>query len=119
MRYNKGPHQFSERQMFFRILKMIPKLLFNRIVHGRYLDILLTHSAPLGIGDDTDLCHIGFSSFLSFMDYFKPKYLLHGHVHLIDLNANRFNHYKQTQIINIYSSFILEDSTLGRRKHEK
>lgn len=119
MRYNKGPHQFSERQMFFRILKMIPKLLFNRIVHGRYLDILLTHSAPLGIGDDTDLCHIGFSSFLSFMDYFKPKYLLHGHVHLIDLNANRFNHYKQTQIINIYSSFILEDPTLGRRKHEK
>ncbi|MFA5448137.1 MAG: metallophosphoesterase [Sphaerochaeta sp.] len=115
MRYNTGAHQFSERQMFFRMLRMVPRLLFNRIFHGRYLDILVTHAAPLGIGDDTDLCHIGFATFLTFMERFKPKYLLHGHIHLVDLNANRHHVYKQTQIINIYNSYILEDPQLGRR----
>lgn len=112
-RYNNGSHQFTERQMFARMLKMVPRLLFNRIFHGRYLDILVTHAAPLGIGDDTDLCHHGFSTFLTFMERFRPKYLLHGHIHLVDMNANRHHMYKQTQIINIYSSYILEDETLG------
>jgi Icc-related predicted phosphoesterase len=114
MRYNRGDHQFREWQMFFRMLKMIPRLLFNRIFHGRYLDILLTHAAPLGIGDETDLCHVGFSTFLTFMQWFKPKYLLHGHIHLVDLNAPRHRVYKRTQIINIYSSYLLEDPLLGR-----
>lgn len=114
MRYNNGPHQFTERQMFARMLKMVPRLLFNRIVHGRYLDILVTHAAPLGIGDDTDLCHKGFSTFLTFMERFRPTYLLHGHIHLVDMNANRHHMYKQTQIINIYSSFLLDDPHLGR-----
>ncbi len=114
MRYNNGEHQFTERQMFARMLKMVPRLLFNRIFFGRYLDILVTHAAPLGIGDDTDLCHKGFSTFLTFMERFRPRYLLHGHIHLVDMNANRHHMYKQTQIINIYSSYILEDGTLGR-----
>ncbi len=115
MRYNNGTHQFTERQMFFRMLRMIPRLLFNRLVHGRYLDILVTHAAPLGIGDDTDLCHQGFSTFLTFMEHFRPTYLLHGHIHLVDLNANRHHMYKRTKIINIYNSYLLEDPNLGRR----
>ena len=113
-RYNNGPHQFTERQMFKRMVKMVPRLLFNRIVHGRYLDILVTHAAPLGIGDDTDLCHRGFSTFLTFMERFRPKYLVHGHIHLIDHNANRHHMYKQTQIINIYNSYLLDDPHLGK-----
>ncbi|MDX9915638.1 MAG: metallophosphoesterase [Sphaerochaeta sp.] len=114
MRYNNGEHQFTERQMFSRMLRMVPRLIFNRIFFGRYLDILVTHAAPLGIGDDTDLCHRGFSTFLTFMERFRPKYLLHGHIHLMDMNANRHHMYKQTQIINIYSSYILADPNLGR-----
>lgn len=114
MRYNKGKHQFTEREMFFRMLKMAPKLIFNRIFRGRYLDILITHAAPLGLGDDTDRCHQGFSTFLTFMQWFKPKYLLHGHIHLHDLNANRHHVYKRTKVINIFQSYILEDQSLGR-----
>ncbi len=118
MRYNKGKHQFTEREMFLRMVKMIPKLLVNRIKHGRYLDILVTHAAPLGLGDDADRCHQGFSTFLTFMQWFKPKYLLHGHIHLHDLNANRYHVYKHTKVINIYQSYILEDEVLERgQKH--
>ncbi len=120
MRYNKGKHQFTEREMFSRMLKMVPRLLFNRIFHGRYVDILLTHAAPLGLGDDTDRCHQGFSTFLTFMQWFKPRYLLHGHIHLHDMNANRHHVYKQTQVINIFQSYILQDPKLGRgSKHGK
>lgn len=114
MKYNKGSHQFTEREMRLRMFKMIPKLLYNRIVRGRYVDILVTHAPPLGLGDDTDLCHQGFATFLTFMQWFKPKYLLHGHVHLTDLNANRHHVYKQTQVINVYMSYILQDPKLGR-----
>lgn len=118
MRYNKGAHQYSEREMFFRMLKMVPRLLFNRLFRGRWVDILLTHAAPLGLGDDTDRCHQGFSTFLTFMQWFKPRYLLHGHIHLHDMNANRHHVYKRTKIINIFQSYILEDPTLGKGRED-
>ncbi len=114
MQYNKGKHQYSENEMFFRMLKMVPKMIFNRIFRGRYVDILITHAAPLGLGDDTDRCHQGFATFLTFMGWFKPRYLLHGHIHLHDLNANRYHVFKQTQVINIFQSYILEDEKLGK-----
>ncbi|MDY0287865.1 MAG: metallophosphoesterase [Sphaerochaeta sp.] len=117
MRYNKGKHQFTEREMSFRILKMVPHLLFNRLFRGRYLDILLTHAAPLGLGDDTDRCHQGFATFLTFMERFKPKYLLHGHIHLHDLNANRHTVYKETKIINVFQNYMLEDPSLGKDRY--
>jgi len=108
MRYNQGDHQFTEFQMYVRIFKLIPKLLYNKIRHGRYLDILVTHAPPRGIGDQEDQCHTGFKAFLWFMRKFKPDYLVHGHVHLLDLNAPRINRYQETEVINVYSSYVLE-----------
>jgi Icc-related predicted phosphoesterase len=118
-RYNKGLSQYTEFQMKMRILKLVPKLLFNKIRYGRYLDILITHSPPLGFNDDKDNCHRGFSSFLTFMDLFKPKYLLHGHIHLIDSNARRKVVYRRTKVINVYKSYILEDNKLGNKKAKR
>jgi Icc-related predicted phosphoesterase len=46
--------------------------------------------------------------FLWFMRRFKPRYLLHGHVHLFDLNAPRISRYYETDVINIFSSYVLE-----------
>ena len=89
MRYNQGDHQFTESEMFFRILRMVPHLCWNRIRYGRWLDILITHAPPRGIHDKEDTCHTGFKAFLWFMRCFKPAYLLHGHVHLIDMNEQR------------------------------
>ncbi len=117
MLYNYGKSQYSEKQMKRRMLKMVPHLIYNRIRYGRYLDILITHAPPRGLGDADDLCHRGFECFLTFMDKFRPRYLLHGHVHLIDMNDRREREYKGTRVINVYKNYILDDSTLGE-KHE-
>lgn len=119
IRYNKGKHQFTDRQMISRIWKMTPRLILNKILYGRYLDILVTHAAPLGFNDQKDPCHKGFASFLTFMDVFKPKYLVHGHIHLTDINAKRDVVYKQTKIINVYKSFVIDDDTIGTRRKNK
>lgn len=108
IRYNNGEHQFTEFQMMVRILKMIPRLLWNRLIHGRFLDILVTHAAPRGINDADDRPHVGFRAFLWFMRKFKPQYLLHGHIHLYDLNANRYAEYGETTVINVYDHYVLE-----------
>ncbi|MBN1897428.1 MAG: metallophosphoesterase [Spirochaetes bacterium] len=107
-RYNRGRHQYSEAEMKFKILKMIPRLIWNRIIHGRYLDILVTHAPPYGFGIPTDPAHQGFKIFLKFIERFKPKYVIHGHIHIYDSNRYRINEYKGAKIINAYNYRILE-----------
>ncbi|MDA3957913.1 metallophosphoesterase [Oceanispirochaeta sp.] len=108
LRYNKGVNQYTEFQMRLKMLKMVPRLLWNKWRHGRYLDILLTHAAPRGIHDKEDPCHLGFKSFLWFMDKYKPRYLLHGHIHLYSLNDKRVTQYKETTVINTYDHYLLD-----------
>ena len=115
MRYNNGESQYTEAQMRRRIRKLAMTLRYNKIRYGRYLDILITHAPPFGIGDGEDLCHRGFRCFLDFMDKYTPKYLLHGHVHLDDHNSNRVSRYGGTQVINVFGSYLLDDDTLGDR----
>ncbi|GHV04147.1 metallophosphoesterase [Spirochaetia bacterium] len=108
MKYNNGENQFTDRQMMGEILKMVPALLFNRLFRGRYLDILLTHASPKGIHDKPDKCHWGFKSFLWFMKKFKPRYLIHGHIHLYDLGDVRLTQYENTTVINAYSQYLID-----------
>ena len=112
MLYNGGRSQYSERDMQWRINKLVPRLMFNRRRYGRALDILLTHAPPFGLGDGPDLCHRGFDCFKDFMAYFEPRYLLHGHVHLDDINAPRIRQYGKTTIVNVYKNYLLEDHSL-------
>lgn len=108
IRYNSGDHQFTEFQMMLRILKLAPRLWWNRLVHGRYLDVLLTHAPPRGIHDREDRPHHGFKAFLTFMKWFHPKYLVHGHIHLYELNEPRRTTYLKTEVVNCYDHLILE-----------
>lgn len=107
LRYNNGQNQYTDRQMFFHLVKMIPRLLLNKLRYGRYLDIFLTHAPPLGIHDKDDPCHRGFKSYVWFVKKFKPMYLVHGHIHLYDLQDARVTKFEQTTIINAYSHYIL------------
>lgn len=107
-RYNSGINQFTEFQMFRRMLRLVPKLLFNRLRYGRYVDILLTHAPPWDIGDLPDTCHRGFKVFLLFMRWFRPAYLIHGHVHLYDLNAKRVSKFACTTVINVFNHYVFE-----------
>jgi Icc-related predicted phosphoesterase len=108
MKYNHGENQFSNSEMLRKIIMKIPALFFNRVVHGRYLDILLTHAAPEGIHDRKDPCHRGFRAFLWFMRTFKPGYLVHGHIHLYDLSAVRITRYCQTTVLNAFGHYVID-----------
>jgi Icc-related predicted phosphoesterase len=110
MCYNYGVNQYTDLQMLIEITKLIPRLVWNRIFYGRFLDILLTHAPPKGIHDRNDKCHWGFKSYLWFMKIFNPKYLVHGHIHLYDLSELRCTKWKNTTVINAYSHFIIEDN---------
>ncbi len=105
--YNGGDNQFSDFAMFFSVVKLLPAMLWHRMVHGRFLDILLTHSPPYGINDLPDACHTGFRIFLWFMRHFHPAYLVHGHVHLYDRNAAREARYGGTTVLNAYDHTLL------------
>jgi len=107
-RYNNGLNQYTEAQMKWRLLKLVPRLLLNKLRFGRYLDILVTHASPAGIHDKSDPCHQGFECFKWFMDSFSPRYLVHGHIHLYDLQDIRVSKYHDTTVINAYSHFILD-----------
>ncbi len=113
MLYNGGDSQYTEREMRWRIMRLLPSLLANKRKYGRYLDILITHAAPYGMGDGEDICHRGFKAFLSFIDRFQPSVVVHGHVHLDDRNANRVIMRGKTKVINVYGAYLLEDDLGG------
>lgn len=113
MLYNGGDSQYTEREMKWRIMRLVPTLLANKRKYGRYLDILITHAAPYGMGDGEDLCHRGFKAFLSFIDKFQPSIVVHGHIHLDDRNAERVIMRGKTKVINVYGAYLLEDDLGG------
>jgi Icc-related predicted phosphoesterase len=108
MRYNRGENQFTNFEMSLEILKLLPGLLFNRIFRGRFLDILLTHAPPEGVQDRKDRCHRGFRPFLSFMRIFKPRYLIHGHIHLYNASDLRTTVYRKTLVVNAFGHYVLD-----------
>jgi uncharacterized protein len=106
--YNGGENQFTDFAMFLNILRLVPGMLWHKVFHGRYLDVLITHAPPYGINDLPDPCHTGFKIFLWFMRTFKPRYLVHGHVHLYDRNAVREARYGETAIVNAYDHIVID-----------
>ncbi|KAA3660484.1 MAG: metallophosphoesterase [Chloroflexi bacterium] len=112
MRYRPNrPYMYTEAEMRTNIGRLLPRLLRNRVKYGRYLDILVAHSPPFGIHDKPDLPHTGFKIFLSFLEWFKPTYMLHGHIHIYRHNTVRVSRYDETTIINVYPYFILDYQT--------
>lgn len=108
MWYNGGENQYTDFGMFLSMLRLLPGLAWNRLVRGRWLDILVTHAPPYGINDLPDPCHTGFRVFLWFMRTFRPRYLVHGHVHLYDRNAAREARYAETTVLNAYDHVVFE-----------
>ena len=99
---------YTEREMRWQFSQLVPRLLMNRSRYGRYLDILVTHSPPFGIHDRPDLPHTGFRVFLTLMRLFKPRYLLHGHIHIYRSDTPRETLFGETTILNVYPYHILD-----------
>ncbi|MCR5079994.1 MAG: metallophosphoesterase [Treponema sp.] len=115
IRYNKGEAQFTETQMRMQLLGLIPGLIWNKLRYGRWCDIFMTHASPRHVHDREDPCHIGFNCFNWFIKTFKPSLMIHGHIHLYDLNDTRATKVHSTMVVNAYSHLVVElnSNTLG------
>lgn len=102
--YSGGPHQYTERQMEKRIAK-----LWLQIRRAGGVDIILTHAPAAGCGDGADYAHRGFEVFLQMLEKYKPKYLIHGHVHMsYGRDIPRLTQYGDTTIVNACGRYVLE-----------
>jgi uncharacterized protein len=108
IRYRPGPpFQYTDVEMRARAWAMTPALLANRVLYGRYLDILITHAPPFGIQDGHDRAHRGFKAFVPFMARFRPRLLLHGHQHIYGREEHRAR-FMDTEVINVYPYQVIE-----------
>ena len=102
--YNGGPNQYTEREMRRRIDRMRLKL---ALAGG--VDIVLTHAPVRGFGDEDNITHRGFEAFFPLLDKYRPRYLVHGHIHQrYGVNRPRSFQYGQTTIINATGRYVLE-----------
>ena len=116
-KYHPGDHQYTDRQMRGRILKMRWPM---RKAKG--IDILVTHAPAEGLGDAEDMAHRGFASLRTFLDKYHPTYHVHGHVHMTyGQNIPRTQDYNGTTIINAYERYTLElpDREVPEKKKNK
>ena len=106
-RYSSGINQYTERKMRNRIFKMWFPLWRNK-----GFDILLTHAAAYGVDDANDWAHMGFECFVKLLDIYRPKYYIHGHIHLnYGGGHTRRQQYGETEIINGYQFHKFEYET--------
>lgn len=104
-----GVNQYTQTGAYLRAIQLLPNLLYNRIRYKRNLDILITHSPPFGIHDDSDQAHQGLKALNWLIKIAKPKYLLHGHTHFYRNNiADSETIYESTKIINVYPYKVVE-----------
>ena len=78
--YNGGQHQYTQKTMFMRVYRLVPRILWYRRMNGYGLDILITHAPPAGINDGTG-AHVGFKALRWLIERFPPRYHIHGHIH--------------------------------------
>ncbi len=104
-----GVNQYTQTEMRWRALRMVPALLLNRLRYGRGLDILVTHSPPFGIHDDDTQAHRGLQALNWLLKIAQPRYHLHGHTHFYRKNLERSETlYEKTKVVNVYPYKIIE-----------
>ena len=102
--YSGGPDQYTERQMSRRIWRAgFP------IRRAGGVDLIVTHAPVRGCGDADDYAHRGFESFRPMLEKYRPRYLVHGHVHLrYGAGLPRVRQYADTTLVNACGYYILE-----------
>lgn len=105
--YNGGNNQYTDSWMTWKLLRMLPRLLFRRLVHGKSVDIVLAHAPPKGIQDASDPCHQGFAAYRWLIRLCRPTWFVHGHVHLYDAQLRRSERVDDTQVINVFGHQVI------------
>ncbi|MGH2775938.1 MAG: metallophosphoesterase family protein [Actinomycetota bacterium] len=112
MRYTQGPNQYTQSEMTRRAIALeararLGSLMTRRSKPARHLEVLLTHSPPLGVGDDDDPCHEGFAAFHRLVERLSPSVLLHGHIHPYGRQVEELQ-IDETRIINTVGHRLIE-----------
>ncbi|MCE1253120.1 MAG: metallophosphoesterase [Anaerolineae bacterium] len=108
LRYNNGPHQYSQSEMWWMVFNLVPGLLYNRLRHGRFLDIFVAHAPPWKIHDKDDRPHQGIKAYRWLINVFHPAIFLHGHIHIYRQDAITDTLVSQTRVINSYGHRVLD-----------
>ncbi len=105
---SSGQFQYTQSEMWRHVFALTPGLLFNRIRHGRYLDVFVTHAPPWGIHDKSDRAHRGIKAFRWLLKVFQPRYHFHGHIHVYRPNTITDTTFNNTRVLNTYGSLETE-----------
>jgi uncharacterized protein len=117
LRYNTGPHQYTQNEMWLNVFRLVPQLFFNRLRFGRYLDLFITHAPAWKIHDADDRPHQGIKAFRWLDNVFQPTYHIHGHVHLYRQDAVRLTFLGKTNILNTFG-YRITDIKIPRDKRD-
>lgn len=102
--YSGPPFQYTERQMRRRIARRQLDLM-----RAGGFDLLLTHAPAAGWGDAEDHAHRGFECFNALMDRYRPRYHVHGHVHMnYGHQIPRTLQRGETTVINAWGRYLLD-----------
>lgn len=111
MWYNGEGVQYTERQMWWRVLRARPA-----VWRAGGVDVVVTHAPPQGIHDGTDQAHTGFRAFRNLLASLRPRYFVHGHNHLSYLPKRyRTTEVGTTQVVNAFRSIVLPCDVPSRR----
>jgi Icc-related predicted phosphoesterase len=102
VRYREGKFMYTQNGMWLEVLSLVPRLVLNRLIYGRALDVLVTHAPPWGIHDQEDLAHHGFKAFRWLLEAFRPAYHFHGHIHVYSKQEVMETDFGGTRVINTY-----------------
>jgi uncharacterized protein len=108
IRYNNSPIQYTEGEMSRMVLSAGLRLGYRRHRFGFGVDFFVAHSPVRGIHDADDKPHQGFGAFTKFLDWYHPRYMLHGHVHTYDRRTTTRTQYLDTCIINVNPVTVLD-----------
>ncbi len=104
-----GVNQYTQAEMALRAARLARQVVWQRFSSRRRLDILVAHSPPAGIHDDTDVAHQGLVGLNWLLRWLRPKYLLHGHTHFYRHNISEYiSRVRSTTVINVFPYRMIE-----------
>lgn len=101
LRYNNTLMQYTDGEMLRHVLGFAPRMLTRRLRRGHGVDVMVTHAPPRGIHDREDRPHMGFKALLTLIEWYRPRYLLHGHIDVFDRRETTWTEYLGTQVVNV------------------
>jgi len=107
IRYNQGDVQYTDFDMNAIVYQMAPGMLLRK-ARGQRIDVFVTHSPPYQIHDQTDPAHHGLKALRRVLEWYEPRYLIHGHVDTWDNRKTTVTTFGKSTVININPVKVLD-----------